>query len=115
MTKLFELLAPDSSAQLQQLHQTKQSQARQVQQARLVEELERTQNDELPPESTKQRAAGYAVMAHGKPCYNAWVSGRLGKSSDPEEIFADYRAGDTSGRWEGYLQRAEIDPPKRNR
>jgi len=115
MTTLATLLDEHSNTQLQQLYQAEHAKAVATKRAAEIEELVRTQNDELLLGEPAQRNAGYAIMAHGKPCYNAWVSGRLGKSTDPENIFEDYRAGDTSGRWQGYVARAEIDPPKRNR
>ena len=114
MAKLSALLAPGSYEQLDALLKSARDTRETKERAAELAELIATQDKDLPPEGAMAKTAALQIMAHGKPLHHTWLSGRLHKSVEPEQIFEDYRAGDTSERWQTYLERAEIDPPKKH-
>ncbi len=81
---------------------------------REIEALARTQNDEPAPmtEASQEELRDRLAMHYRQ---HQWVAGSHTRlASDPEALFSAYRAGKTSKQWQTYLERAEIDPPKKH-
>lgn len=115
MTKLGELFTPNQYATLDALRHGTRVSEREAKRMREIETLARTQNEEPAPmteafeEELRDRLATH-FMQH------QWVAGdSVRHSMSPEAVFTQYRAGKTSKQWQTYLERTEIDPPKRER
>lgn len=112
MTKLVHSINPEACAALNGLRESKLAQANAAKRAAAIEDLARTQDDELPLASQEAQNIVPAIGAHDTSGHHRWLTGRSRQDGDPAQLFSDYRSGDTSDRWKGLVTRAEIDPKR---